>query len=93
MDNIAEKLFERNGKKYNFHKAAEEFLELALVLNQKLLKPTKVNEQQIIDEIGDCELRLKVLKKYFDSKKIKKRILYKTKKFNSYIENNTYDKI
>lgn len=93
MDKIAEKLFERNGKKYNFDKAAEEFLELALVLNQKLLKPTKVNEQQIIDEIGDCELRLKVLKKYFDSKKIKKRILYKTKKFNSYIENNTYDKI
>ena len=67
---IIDTLKERNGYHYNLHKASEEFQELALVLTQKLLKPTKVDDQEIIDEIGDCIIRLDILKKMFDNKKI-----------------------
>jgi hypothetical protein len=58
-------LYRNNGRKYNMHKASEEFQELGLVLNQKLLKPTKVDDQEIIDEIGDAIIRLEILKRMY----------------------------
>lgn len=86
-------LLENNGKEYNMHKASEEFQELALVLNQKLLKPTKVDDQEIIDEIGDCILRLKILKKMYPKDKIKERVAYKLGKYKEYIDTKAYSKI
>lgn len=86
-------LLENNGYEYNLHKASEEFQELALVLNQKLLKPTKVDDQEIIDEIGDCIIRLKILKKMFSKDKIKERVNYKLGKYKEYIDHKTYSKI
>ena len=90
---IIDILVERNGYHYNLHKAAEELQELALVLTQKLLKPKKVDDQEIIDEIGDVEVRMEILKKIFDKQKIEKRIAYKLGKFHEYVDHNSYKHI
>lgn len=92
-DNIIKHLTKENGHEYNLHKASEEFQELALVLNQKLLKPTKVDEQEIIDEIGDCIIRLEILKKKYPIDLIQKRVNYKLNKYKEYIDHKTYKQI
>ena len=92
-DEIIEYLYINNGKRYNLHKASEEMQELGLILNQYLLKPTKVEEQEIIDEIGDVKIRLAILEKMFPADKIKERIEYKLGKFQTYIDHQMYDQI
>jgi hypothetical protein len=92
-EEIIHHLFENNGKEYNLHKASEECQELGLVLNQYLLKPTKVDEQEIIDEIGDVIIRLEILKKMFPKDKIEERVAYKLSKYQEYIDHQTYTKI
>ena len=86
-------LFKNNGERYNLHKAAEEFQELGLVLNQKLLKPGKVKDQEIIDEIGDCLIRLKILTRMFPQEAIDKRVAYKLSKYKEYIDHEKYQHI
>lgn len=93
QEQIIQHLFEKNGKQYNLHKASEECQELGLVLNQYLLKPNKVDEQEIIDEIGDVIIRLEVLKKMFPQDKIDERVAYKLSKYQEYIDHEKYDKI
>ncbi len=90
---IIDILHEKNGYEYNLHKASEELQELALVLTQKLTKPHKVEDQEIIDEIGDVEIRLEILKKIFNKEKIDKRIAYKLKKFQEYHDSDKYTHI
>lgn len=79
---------------HNFKKAVEELMELALVLMQKLNKPIAgaPEEQEIIDEIGDVEIRMEVLKRLFPKDKIDKRIKFKMDKFRNYIETKKYSK-
>ena len=93
QEQIIQYLFEKNGKRYNLHKASEECQELGLVLNQYLLKPTKVDEQEIIDEMGDVIIRLEVLKKMFPEDKINERVAYKLSKYQEYIDHEKYNKI
>lgn len=83
-------LVDNNDYKYNLLKSAEELQELALVLTQMTLKKEKVNPQEVIDEIGDVEIRLKVLKHFFNRSKIKKRIQFKMDKLKSYIKEGKY---
>ena len=83
-------LVDNNDYKYNLLKAAEECTELALVLTQMALKENKVDKQEVIDEIGDVQIRLKVLKHLFSKRKIKKRMQYKLDKLKSYIADNKY---
>lgn len=90
---IIDILTERNGYHYNLHKSAEECMELALILTQKLLKPKKINDDAITDEIGDVIIRLEILQKIFDKEKIEKRIAYKLGKFNEYVDHNSYKQI
>ncbi len=79
---------------HNFKKAIEELQELALVLMQMLNKPIEgaPDEQEIIDEIGDVEIRMEVLKRLFAKDKINKRIKFKMDKFRNYIETKKYSK-
>jgi hypothetical protein len=79
-----------NDYKYNLLKAAEELQELSLVLTQMALKENKVDKQEVIDEIGDVEIRIRVLKYFFNRNKIKKRIRLKLNKLKSYVKNNKY---
>lgn len=89
-EEILKYLYENNGRIYNIHKASEEMQELGLVLNQYLLKPNKVDEQEIIDEIGDVKIRLAILEMMFSKEAIQKRIDEKLSKYTTYIDNKTY---
>lgn len=91
--NIVKDLYYYNDDKYSMHKASEEFQELALIITQKLLKPTKVEDEAIIDEIGDCIIRLELIKMMYSNDKINERVEYKLKKFKQYMEDNVYDQI
>lgn len=83
-------LVNKNDYKYNLLKTAEELQELSLVLTQMALKENKVNKQEIIDEIGDVKIRLRVLEHFFSRKRVKKRIEFKMKKLKEYVLNNKY---
>jgi len=83
-------LVDNNDYKYNLLKASEELQELALVLTQMALKKEKVDEQEVIDEIGDVKIRLKIISKLFNKQKIKERIKFKLDKFRSYIQEGKY---
>ena len=83
-------LLENNDPKYNLLKASEELQELALVLTQMALKKEKIDEQEVIDEIGDVKIRLKIISKLFSKKKVKERIKFKLDKFRSYIQEGKY---
>ena len=83
-------LVENNDYKYNLLKTAEELQELSLVLTQMALKEEKVDKQEVIDEIGDVKIRLKVIQHFFSRKKVKKRVKFKLDKLKSYIKENKY---
>ena len=83
-------LVENNDYKYNLLKTAEELQELSLVLTQMALKKEKVDKQEVIDELGDVHIRLKVIQHFFSRKKVKKRIKFKLDKLKSYIKENKY---
>lgn len=87
---LIEYLVNNNDYKYNLLKTAEELQELSLVLTQMALKEEKVKKQEVIDEIGDVTIRLKVLKHFFNKHKINTRIQYKLDKLKSYVANNKY---
>ena len=93
QEEIIHYLYVKNGTGYNIHKASEELQELSLILTQKLTKPTKVNDQNIIDEIGDVIIRLEVLKKIFPADLIEKRIEAKLAKYEGCIKDDSYIKI
>ena len=82
---LYELMHNSNTKDYNRLKAAEECMELALALQQQVLKTSvKVSDQEIIDEIGDVKIRIKVLEKMYSRKEIRKRVKLKTNKFISW---------
>ena len=83
-------LVENNDYKYNLLKTAEELQELSLILTQMALKKEKVDKQEVIDEIGDVKIRLKVIQHFFSRKKVKKRVKFKLDKLKSYIKENKY---
>ncbi len=91
--NIYQKLSEYNTREYNLLKTAEELQELALVLIQRVNKPTKVDDKEITDEIGDVIIRLRIAKYLFDNRTIQERIKYKVSKFREYIEKKKYKAI
>lgn len=90
---IIEKLSVHNTKNYNLLKASEECQELALILLQKLTKPARVNDQQIINEIGDVIVRIKVLKRFYSKKKINQRVNDKLSNLDTYIKTKRYRNI
>ena len=92
-DIVYNHLLNVNDREYTIKKTIEELLELALILQQKLNKPDLVSDEKIIEEIGDVQIRLKVLKQIYPIELIKKRINFKLKKFYKYITNKTYKNI
>lgn len=84
----------KNGPDYNMRKAAEELNELATVLLQKTNKKIDgdPSEQEIIDEIGDVAIRLEILKTMFPAEALQARVDKKLKKYQDYIEEQTYSK-
>ena len=87
---LIEDIYHHNDMTYNLHKAAEEFQELALVLTQLALKPLKVTDEMVIDEIGDCKIRMAILERMFSKTKIQERVNKKLLKFEGYLLENKY---
>lgn len=82
-----------NSKEYTLLKTAEELQELALILIQSVTKDNEIDDQDIIDEIGDVLIRVNVLREFFPEDRIQERIEYKLKKFYQYITENIYRNI
>lgn len=86
----------RNGWRYNHMKALEEFAELSEVLLKKLNKdgsPKEPTDRSIIDEIGDCKLRIRILEYIYGIEEVKQREKEKLAKWEDYIVNNKYQHI
>ena len=92
-DDVLEYMELSNGMEYNLLKASEEFQELSLVLLQKSLKPYKVQDQEIIDEMGDSIIRMYLLLSIFDREAVGQRIADKIKKYRELIKENQTVKI
>jgi Mg2+ and Co2+ transporter CorA len=79
---------------YIYTKAAEELNELATILLQKSHKPQRVKDQEIIDEIGDVQIRIIQVTRFLKmEERVTKRIRQKLNKFLGYIINNKYTHI
>jgi hypothetical protein len=89
-DKIIQHLTETNTYEYNLLKTVEELTELSTALIQSLVKKKAPINQEIIDEIGDCKIRLEILEKLFDQDKINQRVEYKISKFKEYLEKGKY---
>lgn len=77
-------------KEYLILKTCEELSELNAVLLQYCNKgSSKVSNKDVIDEIGDVKLRIKLIEGFFGKKQVKKRFNFKLtslyKKFKSKI--------
>src|ERR1035441_4167355 len=93
QEKIIEIVYKKNKPQYNLLKAAEECSELATVLLQSALKPQKVNAQEVIDEIGDVKIRIKILEHIFGKDNVKKRISYKLSKYKEYNDSSKFENI
>lgn len=82
-----------NSREYTLLKTAEELQELALILIQSVTKDNEIDDQDIIDEIGDVLIRINILREFFPEDRIQERIEYKLKKFYQYITENIYRNI
>jgi hypothetical protein len=92
-EQIFDYMAEKNTRKYNILKAAEEFQELALILTQSVTKPGRINETQITNEIGDAIIRLKVLERKFPMEPVAERISNKLNQFQRFIETGKHKNI
>jgi hypothetical protein len=90
MNKTIKELAKSNDYNYNLLKASEELQELSLVLTQYINKPDRVEIKEIIDEIGDVKIRIKILEKLFNKKSIKERVVFKINKFKTYLKNKEY---
>jgi NTP pyrophosphatase (non-canonical NTP hydrolase) len=94
-NNIIAALARTNSREYNYLKAAEELNELAEVLLKKVTKKGGVKEpsdKSVIEEIGDVEIRVAILKELFDptGELVEKRIVDKVIKYEEYLEQGKY---
>lgn len=88
---VLDYMVNQNDRTYNLLKISEELQELSLALTQTLSK--EIPEDKVIEEIGDVEIRMKVLNQLYPKKKIKERIRFKINKFYKYIKENKYKNI
>lgn len=82
-----------NGFNYNMLKAIEELSELSAALTQMLTKNNEDTVKNVIEEFGDVEFRLSVLRSHFDEKLIDKRFQKKLNKSIKYLKTQKYDKV
>jgi len=90
---VLDHMARRNEGSYNLTKAAEELQELALVLLQRVHKGGMVPTKEIIDEIGDVEIRVDVLKRIFSKEAVEERVNKKLTKYRGYIDTNKHRNI
>ena len=88
---IIDFLVKTNDPNYQLSKINEECLELGLALTQRLNKGERgASNDDIIDEIGDLEIRLQIAKKIFGEKQVNDRIQFKLDKYKEYASKGLY---
>lgn len=90
---IVKHLADTNDYHYNLLKAAEECNELAELLIKSVTKAGTKKEpskQSVIEEIGDVQIRIDVLKHLFSEDEVNLRVVNKLKKYENYIANREY---
>lgn len=88
---VIKELLKTNSTKYQLLKACEELSELNTALLQYINKgDVKSYKQDVIDEIGDVKIRLKILEEVFGKEKVSKRYKFKINKFFNYLKNKKY---
>jgi NTP pyrophosphatase (non-canonical NTP hydrolase) len=92
-DTFLTKITGKNGVNYNLVKSAEESSELATALLQKATKDIRVEDQAIIDEVGDVFIRLVILTKMYGVDNVLSRLKYKLEKFHEYNDSERYQHI
>jgi len=83
---IINSIIKNNNPDYQLIKVLEELSELQTALLQYITKKDKTTKQNVIDEIGDVEIRMEILKNIFGKIQVKKRINFKLGKFAQYIK-------
>lgn len=88
---VIDKMVKTNSLEYNIDKTIEELLELAEALMKRKLKGDKgATQQDVIDEIGDVQIRINVLKEIMNPEAVENRIDAKLNKFRGFYEQNKY---
>ena len=92
QNEIINELVEKNTESGNLHKAVEELSELTTALAQYIIKDEnrEARNQEVIDEIGDVEIRLTILKRMFNEEEVNKRVSFKLTKLKSYLDKGLY---
>lgn len=92
LNNVFRHIANTNNRNYNVLKALEEMAELSEKLLKSLtksseLKPTK---KEIIEEIGDVQIRLAVLSHQFGAEEVNTRVNYKVGRMKKRIKSGKY---
>jgi len=88
---IIGKMVKTNSLEYNIDKTIEELLELAeAMMKRKLKSDHGASAQDIIDEIGDVQIRINVMKEIMGPEAVENRIDAKLNKFRGFYEANKY---
>lgn len=90
---IVKELANTNDRNYNLTKASEELNELSEVLLKLVNKAGTKKEpdrQDIIDELGDVEVRLQILKEMFGVEECNFRVAFKLNKYETYLKEGRY---
>lgn len=87
---VIKHLSETNDKSYNITKALEELSELSEILLKRLNKGNAISDKQIVDEIGDVQIRVDVLSEQFGRGEVNNRIAYKLNKYSSFIDDGKF---
>lgn len=90
MKNLKNKtldLLKNNTDQYNILKCIEELNELSTILTQSLTKPNKIDDKDIVKEIGDVKIRLWYLIDKFGEYPVRERIINKLIDINKYANN------
>lgn len=86
---VIETLIKSNIPEYNVTKTLEELSELSTALLQSHNKDGK-NPQEVIDEIGDVQIRLQILKGIYGEESVNDRMQRKLDKYKKYIEDGKF---
>lgn len=92
-DEIIDYMVNDNSPAYNLTKAAEELMELSLILLQRVHKGNRISDKQITDEIGDVKIRMKVLDRVFSKSAVEDRVVKKLTMFQDYIKTERHKNI
>lgn len=87
---VIQHLTDTNEPQYNLLKAVEELTELSEVLLKRVLKGDRIPNKPIIEEIGDVEIRLEILKNIFGRVECATRVDEKLSKYLEYIQQGKY---